>query len=383
MNYPEIDDEIYKEIERFKEYEYTNCIAYEMAIRNKEIKKLINQISKIPVYEYSPYQDEYDKLDKELEERYFIDWCIRKHLEKTFDNYVEEKYTKYHDCTMKVKYLSVFEGKELKEIISDESLINLRSHGEIIHDSYYNNIERYKISFDDILYESKKVHLNSKPLGHKMIPDGLGGIKEEKEEAKAIIEDRNYLRFERPRLQIPIESTKEIVLKINLALPVEELVSYLSKIKNDYDKDTLVIKSPLELVGEELDKADEIKSKAIPKEKEKRKKAMANAFYVYDMYKILEPKYLTKINSFKKERDSKVRELKQSKNYDRQEKNSMIKDIKEEYIFLLDQYSKTSIKTEINLQSGLSIDDIERYRALMNKYIDNLKYKELITGISN
>ena len=35
---PQRDDNIYKEIEAFNDYEFTNCIAFEMAIRNKEVK---------------------------------------------------------------------------------------------------------------------------------------------------------------------------------------------------------------------------------------------------------------------------------------------------------------------------------------------------------
>jgi hypothetical protein len=36
---PQRDDLIYKEIEEFQDYELTNCVAYEMAIRNKEFEK--------------------------------------------------------------------------------------------------------------------------------------------------------------------------------------------------------------------------------------------------------------------------------------------------------------------------------------------------------
>ena len=36
---PQRDDLIYKEIEEFQDYELTNCIAYEMAIRNKDVIK--------------------------------------------------------------------------------------------------------------------------------------------------------------------------------------------------------------------------------------------------------------------------------------------------------------------------------------------------------
>ena len=40
---PNRNDRNYKKIESFEEYELTNCIAYEMAIRNEEVIKLINE----------------------------------------------------------------------------------------------------------------------------------------------------------------------------------------------------------------------------------------------------------------------------------------------------------------------------------------------------
>ena len=43
---PKRKDPIYKEIEEFKDYEFTNCIAYEMAIRNKEVQKVIIDFDK-------------------------------------------------------------------------------------------------------------------------------------------------------------------------------------------------------------------------------------------------------------------------------------------------------------------------------------------------
>ena len=44
---PKRSDSIYKEIEEFEDYEYSNCIAYEMAIRNKEVKRLIKVLNKM------------------------------------------------------------------------------------------------------------------------------------------------------------------------------------------------------------------------------------------------------------------------------------------------------------------------------------------------
>ena len=41
MKLPNRNDKVYKEIERFKDYELTNCIVYEMAIRNEYVKELM------------------------------------------------------------------------------------------------------------------------------------------------------------------------------------------------------------------------------------------------------------------------------------------------------------------------------------------------------
>ena len=43
---PQRDDLIYKEIEEFQDYELTNCVAYEMAIRNENISALVNKYLK-------------------------------------------------------------------------------------------------------------------------------------------------------------------------------------------------------------------------------------------------------------------------------------------------------------------------------------------------
>lgn len=349
---PERIDPIYKEIESFEDYEYSNCIAYEMAIRNDEVKRFIkmrnNFILDMDIDidgEEINNSNELDLINK-LEKHYLIGIDICSNIRKIYSKYLKE-------------------NKDYDAI-----------------DAFYSNIEKYEFSFDRGCYDAKKVHLNSRELAGTF-DKGILLLDFKKDEENATIEDKDFLYFKRPRLLVPKDINKEIFLRLNFNLPKEELAAYILKIKDEFDKDNSIIKSPLELLGKKLDKANKVKSKSLPKDKNKRKKAMANAFYVYDMYKILEQEYSIKIDNLKVERDTQIKNIKLSKNYDRQEKESMIQEIKEEYNYLLEQYSKTSIKTEINLQSGLSIDDIERYKALMNKYIDELKYKELITGISN
>ncbi|MFW2454266.1 hypothetical protein ACN4FY_11835, partial [Aliarcobacter butzleri] len=53
-------------------------------------------------------------------------------------------------------------------------------------------------------------------------------------------------------------------IELNLNLPKEELIAYISKIKDDFDKDNSIIKTPLELLGEILEN-ENIDIKNLPK----------------------------------------------------------------------------------------------------------------------
>ena len=66
-------------------------------------------------------------------------------------------------------------------------------------------------------------------------------------------------------------------LQLNFNLPKNELLLYLSKIKDNYDNDNNILKSPLELLGEELD----IDLKNI---KDMDSLEWADTFYIYDYY---------------------------------------------------------------------------------------------------
>ena len=56
---PQRDDLIYKEIEEFQDYELTNCVAYEMAIRNENISALVNKyLKKRFVFSYTEEKNE-------------------------------------------------------------------------------------------------------------------------------------------------------------------------------------------------------------------------------------------------------------------------------------------------------------------------------------
>ncbi|MFV0480525.1 MAG: hypothetical protein ACK5LP_00945 [Campylobacteraceae bacterium] len=86
---PKRNDDIYLEIESFQEYEFTQCITYEMAIRNKnntnEVEKVIKWYLKNEVifekikndkeYRDRLYKKEYDDLSKD--EKGFVDYYLK------------------------------------------------------------------------------------------------------------------------------------------------------------------------------------------------------------------------------------------------------------------------------------------------------------------
>lgn len=383
-NLPKRTDVIYKEIESFEDYEYTNCIAYEMAIRNDKVKQLLEKIDSLPIYndkyEESYYTDEYYIIDKELEKHYFINYKIRKHLKFSYKSYLKEFHEVFFNRAEYVKVMQIIEKKVFGKDIIEE----LTNYEEKVSNYFYKNLERISFKYDKFTTEEDRTHLNSRRLMKRIY--GIteeGQFIEEDEEKKAIIENRAFLMFKRPRLLIPQDLDKTIALTINLNLPSEELIAYISKIKDEYDKDHSIIKSPLELLGKALDKAEKIKSKAVPKDKEKRKKAMADAFYTYDVWKILELHYAQRAIELKVEQKKEIKAVKQNINYDKHDKKSAILEIKEKYNDLLMQYTKPYLKIEIATQLNISTDTVEKLHSLMIKYIDNLKYKELITGITN
>jgi len=142
------------------------------------------------------------------------------------------------------------------------------------------------------------------------------------------------LNMKHSRPKIKINETSLFSIDLNLNLSKEELIAYISKIKDDFDKDNSIIKTPLELLGETLEKSD---NKKIPKKP--KASVYADWFYIYDYWK----------------------------------------------------YEKALGKTDKDIFVALEVENdvpykedmIRKIRDKMKYFIDDLGYKELITGIKN
>lgn len=382
---------VYISIEEFPEYEYTNSIAYEMIKRNDEFKELTKNpqqkktndwIIKILELGLDPkiniFPDNSDFfLDTKKDTRFFYESWLSHTINDIQDG-----------LNILINY---YLNKNEIFILKDENNKNSL-------DSY---IKTTNITINEILQSTHNYYIPCL-ITQDFIRMDTKGIKRMQKICNEIplkILEKDFLNtlkhigtkykytqllpfYSKPELSFP--QSNIVNIPINLNLEIEEITAYISKAKQEYQEKILIIKNPLELIGNEYDKAEKpISEEEFPDEKYKRKVAVADAFYVYDLFKILEPYFKQKSKTLRTERDDKIKdyknEFKNTKNY-KNESEAHIKELKDTYSAEINLYSKDELKRVISIISDLSLHKIERYFKYMKEYIEHKKYKELITG---
>lgn len=322
IDLPKRSDSIYKEIEAFESYELTNCIAYEMMIRAnsedniskeqyEEIKIEKIYLTDIGLFGFGNLGNIIDKIYPD----YF-----KLDEEKAFQIYLKKNFAYLNKKDIEIYRIDFNQGKKyhINEILNDL---------EYFLSNFFNNND---IKFNEIT-----------------IPSMLEDLKLDKPLLKEIIKNESFsklanLKMKRP--EIKTNNTKKIKIELNLSLPKRELIDFISKIKDEYDKDNSIIKNPLELLSEEFTKADDKHRQKKPKPEK-----WADWFYVYDCFKILKANRKDSKETLYNEIDLLLLEHYNSD--------------KENY-YSIETYKRTIMKNMIYL-------------------IDNLGYKELITGVAN
>jgi len=149
--------------------------------------------------------------------------------------------------------------------------------------------------------------------------------------------------FKRPKMRTDQLKTLDSELVINLNRPLNEIIKYITHVKEDIDNNNL-LKSPIELFGEELDRTDSL----ICNENGKcfdsrtllsRQQRMADMFFIYDGLKVGYTQ-------------SKIRNL------------------------VYNYYADKGVEN-----ITLDPSTLRKYRDIATAYIDDERYKEMITGI--
>jgi hypothetical protein len=319
---PNRNDKQYTDVEKFKEYELTNNIAYEMVIRNSEVQKIIKDFLKQFIEnEVSNYTPVLDTLDfKEADE-------AAQQLLKTFRINPLQLYLEYNFLSDIIEEL-----KRIQDELSDTQKIIVNSIlFKAINDDYRNEYtknttEENRTKILDVVttsfYENTFVYQEED---------------KEKGLSKTILrKDIKPIFTVRPQLHIDFDIAKIRDVEINFSLPKNEILSFIEYLYDDVKKNPL--NTPLELLSIELDEDNNTLDKKInTKLIFSKQHKLANMFYVYDCLKL----------------------------------NATQKTIRENiYNYYYNKDNTTS--------TAIDYKTIKNYKEIAKCYIDNLKYKELI-----
>lgn len=360
----------YIEIENFKDYELTPCVAYEMAIRNQAFNQSVQEVKEF-------FKNREEAID-----------CFFNRTAPGETDCCKGKNTKSkEDCEEEVDTAGIY----IMDLLEKTMLFN-KKHGVILHAA----IKSYDKTFYEILkkisiylHRSKQRYNLSQNIKHSsMVEYRSGGIARIYKEIKRggfkirnfidtqaswvdyhmaktpnglsswgqniahwqIFEANNIIEpiFSRPILYGDQLKSRRVLLELNLSLSLNELVAYLKHVKQDIDKAPDIVAAPIELLGEKLRVADyEVcnsggKCFATRHHLSKQQK-LADMFFIYDALKA---------------------GLKKS-------------------IILQDLlHRKIDITGDTAGSKEMDRKTLERYYQTALEYIEGEKYKELISGTS-
>lgn len=316
-------DQCYREIEQFKDYELSNCIAYEMAIRNPEYIRKVKIFTK-----------EIAKINNKLMEKIPA---------------FEEKYKREKNITTVLptdrEYLRAMEmniGKVLSE--------------------FHNKSKKEALEEFGIQY----LHLNS-PLGATKTVQGLTNTVQFIEN-KDFLRNKSELRFVRPKLDFRNMKTTEV--KLNMSLPKEELIAYVDELIKQIQADLSQVITPYEYY--EIEMEEVCNDPDMPKNKTSGKtiqKVLADRFFMYDRYKQIK-KVHERCKRKKKFLFNQKRKLINGRDdLDKYDKKNELENLKEQ--FISHDYSNKS--TVLDLKIRKELDLYEEERTLIEKYENNKK----------
>lgn len=210
--------------------------------------------------------------------------------------------------------------------------------------------------------------------------------------------------FSRPRLMF--DEARLVNIPINLNLSKEDILIYISQIKDNYDRDKRIVKTDKEyffnltLESDKLSLPKYIKQQGskpatkqlLPSKRKNFKKSLADAFYIYDMYKFFLPLYKMKREKLKEKLGLEIQKIKDKAKKDGSVENENQKHIiKEDVNYEIKKYTIDALIEQITGSvESLSEEQVKYYLKAMKEFIHGSekgedrspKYKNLIIGNS-
>ena len=175
---------------------------------------------------------------------------------------------------------------------------------------------------------------------------------------------------------VKLNNSKIINTNLNLDLSDEELMAKIANLK--LSKNT---KSFVEIFSREVENIKNPKNtNAISKGKALRNRDYANAFFIYDLYKIIGKEFRKKELELKHEAEIQKEKIKVNVQYDKKSKQHEYDKITEKLQNHLKLFNKTALDNEICKLANIEISKTRALYALLKGYIDEYKFKNIILG---
>lgn len=178
--------------------------------------------------------------------------------------------------------------------------------------------------------------------------------------------------------KIKLLNSKRINTAINPNISLSEVNAKIANLQLNSKN----IKSFVDIFDKEVEDIVKVKNlHHISKTREKRNRDYANAFFIYDLYKIIGTEFDKKTLELEKEANFEKEKIKNNKQYDS-------KEIKQHEYDKIDHklekhkslFSKTSLDYEIQKITNIEISKLRGLHSLMKEYIDDSKFKNVILG---
>lgn len=431
MKKPKRNDLKYLAISFFNDYEFVNCISFEMAIRNKENFQALKDII---AYRYSNFkyksflfkvednEEISDSLIKQYMDIYNIDneeemyriieysnnikllennGIVMKNIDEFFYSNTKEDCLKYF---AKTQHFTV----EPNKISSSLTTVNVAKYVLLKNDnelSRHNNLAKVILNKQhDKLFKDNDEAL--KQYGITSLSMNPVSLKEH---------ERIEIGFKYQRPKLHFETNLNALINLNLALPISELTYQLEILKNKLIH--LNLHTDINsATSKELAENDYFFDTNEYLKKHNRNETYADLFFTYDYYNYMYPitKRYNKIQNVKRDRE--IKKIKQRNDLDRYDKTNNIQEVIDNYkrskllkpdvLMEIEKQVKLfpvlhSLKKELQdreitdeefrtekeriVQEYLydKLKPSEKPLEYMQKMIDKLQYKEFITGIKN
>ena len=381
---PRRDDDEYQIISSYEPYELTHCISYEMAIRNKDVKILLEKIKTLTLLTRDLFK--VDMLHKNDSALFYI-MEIEEQREKILESL----------NTLNIKLNIDFESSSLTEIQSELFRL-IAEYTVLLEEDYYMIYDRKDIvpeGMEDVFkepnhYESD-IELNQ--YMYKAIEESIRNAYDPNPRYKDnyTVKD-GYVTYQacyegskeydinkiKPNFKRPMREFNQTEISFNMSLPKDELISYISKIKDDYDNKNTPYKTLNQLLYEDDSRIEE-------KLDHTQKNRYADDFFIYDYYTQSDKEHEKKLESIQKrlsqfhgKKVEKGRNNYESIDYDEANKIEVSKNNQKQTNSISFYDLSKSFKSKEHIIHYLAIEIIEERYNKIKESINDKKYKTLI-----